>query len=156
VCGSASSPGALRGDGATLGTGGAVRMGAMGREPLAERIEHVHTVARRLRRRRLVALVVGTPLAWALLMLIGPVPFSLLVFAGLGLTWVLGWKQRARNKGDLKYRRLRTLQQGMDAGGPSQVPTARHKSPDPNAAENALYGSRHPGLIRGAWPRGRI
>ena len=131
-------------------------MGVMADPSRAERIEHLRAKTRRQRRRRLAAILLGTPIATVLLLVLGPAPFSLLVFAALGIRWVFGGKRRARQLGDLKWRRHRTLQQGLDAGGPSDKPAARHKSPDPNAAEKELFGRRMTGFIRGAWPHGRI
>jgi hypothetical protein len=121
-------------------------------DPGARPRRHRH----RPRWKRIVGLALVIAIAWALLMIAGPGPFLVLAVIVFVVDLFLDRHRSAERRADLRARRRRGLERAIDAGGPSDEPTERHKSPDPNAAEGQLFGRRMSGLISGMWPRGRI
>jgi hypothetical protein len=125
-------------------------------EPAAPTEEERTVRPRRRRWPRIVGLLIVIPIAWAALMLFGPLPFAVVVFFALFVDYVVGIPRRAARKVDLRLRRRRQMERAIENGGPSDKPTKRHQSPDPNEAEKRLFHRRMPGLVSGIWPRGRI
>ena len=111
---------------------------------------------RRSRAPRIIGITLAVLVAWVTLMIAGPAPFLILAIAVYVIDLFFDRHRSAERNADLRERRRRSLERAVESGGPSDAPTARHKSPDPNAAEREMFGRRMPGLVRGAWPRGRI